>query len=138
MALTPKQQAFVREYLADMNATQAAVRAGYSQKTAKEIGYQTLGRPEVADAIAEAMRARSKRTQITADRLVEEMAKLAYADITDAMDWGEALAVMPQDEGDPIIVQGITLVAAKDLPKHVRSAIADGEADQGRAVAEDA
>ncbi len=52
--MTPKQEAFVREYLVDLNATQAAIRAGYSERTAAETGYENLRKPQVAAAIAEA------------------------------------------------------------------------------------
>ena len=55
MSLTPKQQLFVAEYLVDLNATQAAVRAGYSEKTAYSVGHENLKKPEVAAAIQEAM-----------------------------------------------------------------------------------
>lgn len=67
MALTPKQQRFVEEYLTDLNATQAAVRAGYSAKTAEVIGYENLRKPQVAASIKAAQSERAKRTEITAD-----------------------------------------------------------------------
>ena len=78
--LTPKQAAFVREYLIDLNATQAAIRAGYSKKTAEWQGPQLLGKSHVAEAVAEAMKARGKRTEVTADRVLAEYAKLAFLD----------------------------------------------------------
>lgn len=65
--LTPKQQRFVTEYLKDLNATQAAIRAGYSKKTADEIGRQLLGKTWVAAAVRKEMDARAKRTEIDAD-----------------------------------------------------------------------
>ncbi|MBF7690686.1 terminase small subunit [Acinetobacter pollinis] len=65
--LTPKQQRFVDEYLIDLNATQAAIRAGYSEKTAQEIGSENLSKPMVAKAIAEAQNQRSGRTEVTQD-----------------------------------------------------------------------
>ncbi len=61
MALTKKQRLFVDEYLLDLNATQAAIRAGYSTRRATEIGYQLLQRPEVAQAIQAAMAEHMKR-----------------------------------------------------------------------------
>lgn len=67
MALTPKQSLFVKEYLVDLNATQAAIRAGYSEKTAQAIGAENLTKPLIADAIQEAMAGRSKRVEISAD-----------------------------------------------------------------------
>ena len=52
--LTPKQQRFVEEYLIDLNATQAAIRAGYSKHTAHSIGHENLSKPEIVAALAEA------------------------------------------------------------------------------------
>ena len=65
--LTPKQARFVSEYLIDLNATAAATRAGYSTKRASEIGYQLLRKTTVSEEIAEAMRVREKKTEITAE-----------------------------------------------------------------------
>lgn len=79
--LTHKQWLFVQEYIVDLNATQAAIRAGYSVDTAKEIGYENLTKPHVRSAIQEAMNLRSERTKITADRVLTELAKLGFADI---------------------------------------------------------
>lgn len=67
MALTAKQQLFVSEYLIDLNATKAAIRAGYAEKAAQEQGSRLLSNVMVADAIAKAMKARSERTEITQD-----------------------------------------------------------------------
>lgn len=78
MALTPKQQRFVEEYLIDRNATQAAIRAGYSQKTAYAIGNENLNKPEIAKAIREAIENLSERTRITQDRVLEEIASNAF------------------------------------------------------------
>ncbi|MEL7445085.1 MAG: terminase small subunit [Pseudomonadota bacterium] len=88
MSLTPKQKRFVEEYLVDLNATQAAIRSGYSQKTARAIGQENLTKPDISDAIAEAEAARSERTQITADRVLEEYARIGFADIRKAVRWG--------------------------------------------------
>ena len=77
MALTAKQAAFVREYLIDLNATQAAIRAGYSQRRAGEIGYQLLQKTTIQEAIKEAMDERGKRTNITQDFVLSELYKIA-------------------------------------------------------------
>ena len=71
--MTPKQSAFVEEYLIDLNATQAAIRAGYSAKTAEWIGPQLLGKAHVSAAIAKRMEDRSKRTEITQDRVLTDI-----------------------------------------------------------------
>jgi phage terminase small subunit len=65
--LTPKQKRFVEEYLIDLNATQAAIRAGYSAKTAFAIGFENLRKPKVAVAISEAQTAQSERIEVSQD-----------------------------------------------------------------------
>lgn len=78
--LTPKQERFVQEYLKDLNATQACIRAGYSAKTADRIGPELLGKTCVAAAIEKAKKSRSKRLDITLDRVLLELARVAFAD----------------------------------------------------------
>lgn len=84
--LTDKQQRFVDEYLIDLNATQAAIRAGYSVRTANEQGAQNLAKLSVQDAISKKMAARSRRTGVNAERVVLELAKVAFAKMTDIVD----------------------------------------------------
>lgn len=79
--LNPKQARFVAEYLIDLNATQAAIRAGYSQKTAYSQGERLLRHVEVQEAIQAGQKARADRTQITQDRVLQELARLAFFDI---------------------------------------------------------
>lgn len=85
MALTGKQQLFVAEYLVDLNATQAAIRAGYKENRAYAMGHENLKKPEIAAAIQEAMAARSERTEITSDMVLRELAKLGFANMADYM-----------------------------------------------------
>jgi phage terminase small subunit len=80
-SLTPKQQRFVEEYLVDLNATQAAIRAGYSAKTADAIGRENLGKPLIAAAVEVEKAKRAERTEITADRVLEELSLLAFSNI---------------------------------------------------------
>jgi phage terminase small subunit len=68
--LTPKQAAFVQHYLTDLNATQAAIRAGYSAKTAQQMGAENLSKPVIAAAISGAMKARAERIELTQDDVV--------------------------------------------------------------------
>lgn len=84
--LSEKQQRFVDEYLIDLNATQAAIRAGYSAKRASEIGYQLLQKTTVQNAIAEKMAERSRRTGVNQDRVVLELARIAFLRMTDVVD----------------------------------------------------
>ena len=82
--LTVKQRLFVREYLLDLNATQAAIRAGYSRHTASEIGYENLRKPKIMSAIEEALR---QFGGITQTRLIEELSRLAFSDIGNVVAW---------------------------------------------------
>ena len=84
--LTEKQQRFVEEYLIDLNATQAAIRAGYSAKTADQQGSRMLANVKVQQAISVAMAERSKRTGINQDRVVLELARIAFVKMTDLVD----------------------------------------------------
>lgn len=84
--LNEKQARFVAEYMIDLNATQAATRAGYSAKTAYAIGHELLKKPEIQAALTAAMDDRSERTQITADRVLEELARIGFADIRKLFD----------------------------------------------------
>ena len=83
MALTEKQARFVAEYLVDLNATQAAIRAGYSERTAEVIGYENLRKPQISAAIEQAIQNRQRRTEITQDRVLLELARIAFANGTD-------------------------------------------------------
>lgn len=83
VALNDRQKRFVEEYLVDLNATQAARRAGYSEKTAEQMGYQLLQKTSVSAAIQKAMADRQKRTEITQDMVLKELANVAFANGTD-------------------------------------------------------
>ncbi|AVS68142.1 terminase [Paracidovorax avenae] len=83
LAVSPKQQRFIDEYLIDLNGTQAAIRAGYSAHTAAEQSYDLLRRPQIQAAIAEARKAQQERTQISADRVVLEAWNIVTADPRD-------------------------------------------------------
>lgn len=75
--MTPKQEMFIKEYLVDLNATQAAIRAGYSTKTAGVIGDENLKKPEIATAIQDAMDKRSAKVGITAEKVLENIERIA-------------------------------------------------------------
>ena len=70
-SLTPRQAAFIREYLIDLNATQAAIRAGYSEKTAGRTAHENLKKPEIAQAIQEAQTERAERLELTQDDVLK-------------------------------------------------------------------
>lgn len=81
--LTAKQQRFCDEYLIDLNATQAAIRAGYSPKTAEQLAYQLLQKTSVQNHIAELQKKREERTEITQDSVLHELALIAFAKASD-------------------------------------------------------
>lgn len=108
VALTPKQQRFVDEYLVDLNATQAAIRAGYSAKTARQVGAENLSKPAVAFAIQERQQKRAEKVEVTAERVLKELAVLAFLD--------------PADMAAITAASGPEDIAA--LPEHVRRAVA--------------
>lgn len=105
--LNRKQQLFVDEYLIDLNATQAAIRAGYSVHTAKEIGCENLSKPNIQEAIAKAMAERSKRTGVNQDRVVLELAKMAFVNIADVVDVKTGAVKENATEEDLACIQSI-------------------------------
>jgi phage terminase small subunit len=84
--LTPKQEAFCREYLIDLNGTQAAIRAGYSIKGAHVQAAQLLSNPKVQEFANKLKTERAERTEITSDRVLKEIGRLAFADIRSVFD----------------------------------------------------
>lgn len=84
--MTQKQKRFIEEYLIDLNATQAAIRAGYSPDTAYSIGQENLKKPEISARIDRAMAERSKRTGVNAERVIQELAKIAFVNATEVID----------------------------------------------------
>lgn len=107
--LSNKQRRFVDEYLVDLNATQAAVRAGYSGRTANSTGPRLLKNPAVAGAVAERQERISNHLFVTAERVVLEYAHLAFADMRDYMHFaenGDVLldwSTMPEDATKAIV-----------------------------------
>lgn len=82
MALTPKQKRFVAEYLVDLNATAASIRAGYSKKTANRIGSENLSKPDIQAAIQKRQEELQSKLEITQERVITELAKVAFANGT--------------------------------------------------------
>ena len=97
--LTDKQARFVQEYLIDLNATQAAIRAGYSENKAKVMASENLTTPYISDAIANAQAERSKRTEITQDMVLRELAKVGFSDLRNVFT-KEGHIINPQDWDD--------------------------------------
>lgn len=110
MSLTPKQTAFVQEYLIDLNATQAAIRAGYSVRTANRMGSENLSKPDIAVAVQQAMAERSERTGVVADRVLLELARVAFSDMGKVAKWGPG---------------GVQVLDSEEIPGDVRLAVAE-------------
>lgn len=107
MALTEKQRRFVDEYLIDLNATQAAIRAGYSVKTAREQASQNLTKLNIQQAISEKMAERSKRTGVNQDRVVMELAKIAFVNAADVIDSDDATIKAGATADDTAAIQSV-------------------------------
>jgi phage terminase small subunit len=88
--MTNKQKRFCEEYLIDLNATQAAIRAGYSPKSAHAIATENLQKPAIRARVDAALAEQSKRTGVTADRVVRELARVAFANSQDVIDYDNA------------------------------------------------
>lgn len=84
--MTARQQRFCEEYLVDLNATQAAIRAGYSAATARVAGCKNMKKPAIAACIEKEMQKRSQRTGISADRIVQELARIAFVQTSQVVD----------------------------------------------------
>lgn len=106
MALTEKQRLFVDEYLIDLNATQAAIRAGYSKKTAGQIGDENLKKPQIANAIQEAQAKRSERVQVDADYVLARLVEIDRMDVLDIMT--DAMSLKPLSEWPKVWRQYLT------------------------------
>ena len=100
MPLNDKQARFVEEYPIDLNATQAAIRAGYSAKTAYSQGQRLLKHVEVSQAISDALSQRSQRTEITQDRVLQELAKIGFADTRKLLRWTGNLPQMNEEAAE--------------------------------------
>lgn len=131
MALTPKQRRFVDEYLIDLNATQAAIRAKYSAKTAQEQSARLLSNVMVQSAIQQRMKDREARTEITQDKVLRELAKIGFSDIRKIVKWGETeLRISDGEDGDLMPYHGLALVDSSEVDDDTAAAIA--EVSQGR------
>ena len=81
--LTNKQKKFIDEYLVDLNATQAAIRAGYKEKAAYRTGAENLRKPQIQEEIQKRIQERQQRTEVTQDMVVKELAAIAFSRATD-------------------------------------------------------
>ena len=113
-ALNPKQERFVVEYLVDLNATQAAIRAGYSPKTAGVQAFDLLKKPEIAAALERQRNQHAKNTGLTVERVLQEAMRLAFFDIrklTDAE--GNPIPINQLDDDTAAAIQGLELATER-------------------------
>lgn len=111
MKLSPKQKRFVDEYLIDLNATQAAIRAGYSAKTAQEQSSRLLSNVMVQKIISERQKALSDKTDITIERVLKERARLAFFDPRKLFNAdGTPKAIHELDDDTAAVVAGVDVV----------------------------
>jgi phage terminase small subunit len=118
--MTPKQQQFVDEYLVDGNATRAAIRAGYAESGARTEGARLLANADIAAAITKALAARADRTQVTADRVIAEIAVMAFYDPAALV---EVAVETPPGSGNYVSKEIGSPVDVRSLPEPVRRAI---------------
>lgn len=88
--LTQKELLFVKAYLADPNATQAAIAAGYSEKTARSIGYEKLTKPHIKEAIEFGFKKITEGFDVSAERIIQELARIAFVNMKDLATWTES------------------------------------------------
>ena len=113
--LTAKQERFVAEYLIDLNATQAAIRSGYSAKTAEWIGPQLLTKSHVEAAVAAAQQKRGVETNITAARVLQEIARLAFFDPRRLLtNEGEPIPIQELDDDTAAAIAGLETATEKE------------------------
>lgn len=88
--LNEKQKLFAKEYVVDLCATQAAIRVGYSERTAYSQGHDLLKKPEIQQAIQKARAKVEAKTEISLERVIQEFAFIAFSDPREAVKWGPA------------------------------------------------
>lgn len=134
MALTEKQQLFCDEYLIDLNATQAAIRAGYSERTATAQAARLLTNVNVQDYIQKRKRDRVERTEITQDRVLQELAVIAFSNAADyaavvekqvmlTLEDGNQIGAV-DDDGNPVMYLTVEPVLTQDLTENQKRALA--------------
>lgn len=105
--LTDRQWRFVLEYLQDYNATHAAIRAGYSAKNADKIGSQLLGKPRIREAINAELAKISARLGVTPQRIIDELARIAFVDPTKLADFASGRVLPDASPDDRAVIQSI-------------------------------
>jgi len=114
--LTAKQTRFCLEYLVGLNAKQAALRSGYSKKTARSVGAENLTKPDIAQRIAELKKQRNERVLIQADDIVMELQKIAFSSAADLhIDWNELKSWDDLDDGQKAVIASLKVTESKGV-----------------------
>ena len=131
--MTAKQQLFCDEYLIDLNATQAAIRAGYSEKTARKIGQENLTKPDIQEYIQKKKADREQRTEITQDMVLRELAIIAFSNAADYAKviekeltqeiQGNVVPVLDA-EGNPVFYKTVEPILTDNLTEDQKKALA--------------
>ena len=133
MALTDKQKRFCDEYLIDLNATQAAIRAGYSPKTAEQTASRLLRNVKVQEYIAKRQKELSRSTEITQERVIKELALIAFSNNADyahvvekkmQVEAGGALVDVLDKDGKPVMYRTVEPVLTEELTEEQKRALA--------------
>lgn len=124
--LTVKQQMFVNEYLVDLNATQAALRAGYSKKTAAFIGAENLKKPQIQSAIEDAMTERSERVELQADEVLMDLKRIIMFNPKSLYDEnGNLKSIKDLDDDTALVLSGLKIKTESDGKQYVEIKWAD-------------
>lgn len=133
MSLTAKQKRFCDEYLIDINATQAAIRAGYSPKTAEQTASRLLRNVKVQEYIAKRQKELSRSTEITQERVIKELALIAFSNNADyahvvekkmKAEVGGALVDVLDEDGKPVMYRTVEPVLTEELTEEQKRALA--------------
>lgn len=133
MALTDKQKRFCEEYLIDLNATQAAIRAGYSPKTAEQTASRLLRNVKVQEYIAKRQKELSRSTEVTQERVIKELALIAFSNNADyahvvekkmKAEVGGALVDILDEDGKPVTYRTVEPVLTEELTEEQKRALA--------------
>ena len=92
--LTPKQERFCQEYVIDFNATQAAIRAGYSKKTAHATGQENLRKPIISETIAKSKAKLADTAGVTVEQITEEFKKIAFGEVSKNLTYKNKIAAL--------------------------------------------
>ena len=121
MKLTPKRMRFVDEWLIDFNGKQAAIRAGYSAKTAEATAARLLRNVKVQAEISRRQKDLQRRTEVSQERVVKELARIAFADVTD---YAYVMQAIIERDGVKVPVESAVMKETCDLTDDQRAAIA--------------